>query len=111
MNNPMEEIKKRVGTAGQVYLSGPIHNNPRGQQRLNEVAASMTEAGVSVFNPMENDQKHTREEHMRIDIRVLCECTHMVTLPGWEAAAGCVLEFNVAIQCGIPVTHLESSTA
>lgn len=43
---------------------------------------------------------------MRADIKALCDCDHVVVLPGWEKSRGATLEVFIATQLGMRVTTL-----
>ena len=91
----------------KIYISGIIANsNTDERRRAFEMAAAYWRLkGYDVFNPFENglSQEADRCEHMRVDIRALCDCNIIYMLRGWEHSKGAKLELDVASSCGIEV--------
>ena len=48
---------------------------------------------------------------MRADIKALCDCTHLVLLPGWENSNGAHLELHIAHRIGLKVQQLADALA
>ena len=80
----------------KAYISGPMtgiaeHNRPA----FNAMAKTLRAIGIEVINPAEINADSWHEA-MRKDISMLCECSHLVLLTGWENSSGCHLELHIA---------------
>lgn len=80
---------------------------------FNKAAAMLRAAGFDVVNPAEitTDQNASWTECMRADIKALCDCTHLVLLPGWENSNGAHLELHIAHRIGLKVQQLADALA
>lgn len=91
----------------KVYISLPItgysYTERRGKAAI--VSSNLRDKGFEPVNPMNNGLgKHdVREAHMRTDIRLLLDCDAIYLCHGWQKSKGCVLERNIAEQCGMIV--------
>ena len=102
-----------------VYISGPMtgipdHNYPA----FHAAAAQLRAAGYTVLSPAEitdhpsgftidNGQPFTVEDRhaaMRKDIEHVLAADVVVILPGWEHSRGSLLEVEVAIAIGTPIS-------
>lgn len=90
------------------YISGPMtgvadYNFPA----FNRAAADLRSLGLEVVNPVELNEHLGTEadwhEYLRNDIKALCDCTHLVLLPGWEDSNGAHLELHLAHRLGLKV--------
>ncbi|MFD9893355.1 DUF4406 domain-containing protein [Amycolatopsis sp. NPDC059027] len=90
----------------KVYVSGPMtglpgHNFPA----FRAVAAELRAAGYTVEDPSEKGviEGWTWEDYLRLDLKVLLDCTQVATLPGWTRSRGARLEVRTAKALGMPV--------
>lgn len=85
----------------KAYISGPMtgiaeHNKPA----FDTMAKTLRAIGVEVVNPAEIAAESWHSA-MRKDIGLLCECSHIVLLRGWEDSPGAQLELHIAHRLGI----------
>nr|WP_314638544.1 DUF1937 family protein [uncultured Olsenella sp.] len=114
-----------------VYLSGPVTGRDYEDAcaEFARAAARLRKAGHEVWVPTENvDARSTREMAMNVCLRKLTDyrgtdvwadfkCVArlhlpnvtLVQLPGWTKSAGCRVERDVALACGIRVVSLEEA--
>ena len=96
----------------KVYISGPIssYDYPERKQFFLSVQKMLEKKGYEVYNPILNGlpKEATTNEHMRVDIKMLCECDTILMLPKWNHSAGCTHELNVAVAIGCEVKFLQS---
>lgn len=92
-----------------IYISGPMTSLPDlNFPAFNKAAEDLRSIGHKVVNPAEinpNDGM-TWEQCMRADIRALCDCDTLATLPGWENSKGAHLEVHIAHRLGITITSV-----
>jgi len=83
-----------------IYISGRISNEPNYKEHFNRIEKIIKEIGdgENVFNPSSIDlgTGATWADYLRIDIKVLLECSTIVMLEGWEGSRGALLEWNIA---------------
>ena len=96
----------------RIYLSGPISGydyNER-RQHFSIIKQMLEKRGHIVFNPLENGlpRDSSTHEHMRADLRALCDCDIIVMLPKWAHSAGCAREFENAVSIGCKVAFVQS---
>lgn len=97
-----------------IYISGPMSNLPDlNFPAFNEAAEKLRAKGHSVINPAEinPDAGMAWEQCMRADIKALCDCDTLATLPGWERSKGAHLEVHIAHRLGIEITSVEDLLA
>lgn len=96
----------------KIYISGPIshYDYSERKQTFLSVQKMLEKKGYEVYNPMFNGLPKEAEthEHMRVDIKMLCECDTILMLPKWNHSAGCTHELNVAVAIGCDVKFLMS---
>lgn len=85
----------------KAYISGPMtgiaeDNKPA----FDAMAKTLRAIGIEVVNPAEVAAESWHAA-MRQDIRMLCECSHLVLLQGWENSPGSHLELHIAHRLGI----------
>lgn len=95
----------------KVYLSGPITycRNYKGLFMFAERIARSCDAS-RIFNPAR--QIPTNLDYwsaMRRCIAALVECDTIVMLPGWEESRGAMMEYDIAVFCGIDVCDFEKN--
>lgn len=99
----------------KVYISLPITGKDikAQRERAAALADALASAGHEPVNPLANGLPYEapRAEHMRKDLRLLLRCNAMVLCEGWEHSRGCLLERQVAAQCGIAVVSEERFVA
>ena len=68
-------------------------------------AKMLRDLGHEVRNPAEVGEEPGKswEEYMRKDLRLLCDCTAIYLLPGWEKSKGAHLELHIAHRLGMEV--------
>lgn len=91
----------------KIYISGPIS----GLDYEKEVLPLFAKAeqfinsidGCEAVNPLKNGVIETASwsEHMRADIKMLCDCQSIYMLPNWHHSKGARLEWQIAQQLGI----------
>ena len=106
------------------YLSGPM-NGVEGYNypAFNAAAAHLRELGLAVFNPAESfegDSSLAYSTYLRHDLQVLSvgisqygyyePVDMVVVLPGWERAAGAVLEVAAAAAMGLDIVAYDDET-
>ena len=92
-----------------IYISGPMSNLPEFNfPAFYQAAEKLRELGHTVVNPAEinPDAGLTWEQCMRADIKALCDCDILATLPGWEDSKGAHLEVHIAHRLGITITSV-----
>lgn len=72
---------------------------------FNAAAQALRQAGFTVINPVEIDPEAGKPwaTYLRADIRALCDCQGVATLPGWRKSKGARLEVHVARQLEMQV--------
>lgn len=89
-----------------IYVSGPMTGLPELNFPAFHAAAKMLrEQGHQVRNPAEVGEEPGLqwEDYMRKDLRLLCDCTAIYLLPGWEKSKGAHLELHIAHRLGLEV--------
>lgn len=97
-------------TTTRVYISGPMtgikdFNYPA----FHAAERALRARGFAVENPANNpdpDPK-TWENFMRMSVKQICECSTVVTLPGWTGSRGAKFEVLLAETLGLDVYPLE----
>lgn len=96
----------------KIYLSLPINGYDYQERKAAslEVQREMEKRGYEVSNPMFNGlaKDALRQEHMRTDFKMLCECDEIVMLPKWDNSAGCLQELAIAASIGCKVRFILS---
>lgn len=95
----------------RVYVSGPM----TGYEEFNypafhKASRQLREAGYEVTSPAEvcpAADGLTWVDYLRADIKALCDCDAVGTLPGWEKSKGATLEVHIARELGFPVHTVE----
>ena len=95
---------------GRIYISGPM----TGIADLNfpafhAAAAQLRALGYEVVNPAEinPDSAMAWADCMRADIKALCDCNAVATLPEWEQSKGATLEVHIAERLGMRIAPLD----
>lgn len=89
-----------------IYISGPMTGLPDlNFPAFNAAARMLRDLGHDVRNPAEVGEEPGKswEDYMRKDLRLLCDCTHIYLLPGWEKSKGAHLELHIAHRLGMEV--------
>ena len=92
-----------------IYISGAMTGQPDlNFPAFHNAADKLRAAGHAVVNPAEINIEGdlTWEQCMRADIRALCDCDTLATLPGWESSKGAHLEVHIAHRLGITITSV-----
>ncbi len=103
----------------RIYISGPITIDPDNWRTHFADAEEFLRnkyPEAQIINPLtlENDPMYLEAQEnlsgldlynwvMRRDIRLVCECTHIYALKGWERSPGARLEINVGTTLGCDV--------
>ena len=93
-------------TTCRVYISGPMTGLPGlNFPAFNAAAGVLRAKGFEVINPAElnPDPLMSWAQCMKTDIKALCDCDTVATLPGWEHSKGADLEVHVARRLGMMV--------
>lgn len=94
----------------RTYISGPISGMPNlNRAAFDEKARELARLGRDVVNPLQNGVPPESEwhEHMRVDIKLLLECSRIHLLPGWTTSKGARLEWWIAKQLGMEIEGAE----
>ncbi|MDD2728301.1 DUF4406 domain-containing protein [Malikia sp.] len=93
----------------RLYLCGPMTGLPDyNYPAFNEAAAQLRALGYAVVNPAENGlpASATWAQHMRADIKGLCDCAALAVLPGSQASKGAQLEIELATRLELTVASV-----
>lgn len=91
----------------KIYISGPISGldyETQVKPLFNETERFINGlSGCEAVNPLNNGNQRDApwSDHMRADIKLLCDCQFICKLPGWENSRGARLEYQIAQQLGI----------
>lgn len=97
----------------KVYISGAIDSAPGNtdsrEDEFSKVEHDLIGMGFIPVNPFKNDVPVTgrHQDHMRADIRLLCDCDMIYMMKGWESSPGAMLEHAVAAAIGCKVLKYE----
>lgn len=97
----------------RIYISGPMTGLPElNFPAFRAEAARLRALGFEVVNPAEinPDTAMSWHECMRADIRALCDCDTVATLPGWMASNGAHLEVHLAHRLGMRICEAREIT-
>lgn len=91
----------------KIYISGAIAHYDINERKAAFAKAEelLTKCGFKPVNPFKNGQPEDADwrKHMKVDIGLLLQCSHIYMLRGWELSKGAKLELDVASSCGIKV--------
>lgn len=94
----------------RIYVSGPMTGRPElNFPAFNAASDALRAAGFDVVNPAEinPDAGVSWSECMRADIKALCDCNAVATLPEWEQSKGATLEVHIAERLGMRIAPLD----
>jgi len=96
-----------------IYISLPVsgYNISERYNRAEKIKERLLADGWAVMSPIGKSgvpDDAPREVHMRDDLKLLLKCDAIYLDNGWSEAAGCILEFNVALQCGMEIINGEN---
>ncbi|MCM8532481.1 MAG: DUF4406 domain-containing protein [Lentisphaeraceae bacterium] len=93
----------------KIYISGPMTGLPEFNRPLfNKVEKELKAVGFNnITNPAQPPKQESRRDNMRQDIKALCECDLLVTLPNWRQSKGATLEVQVAQEIGTGILAIE----
>ncbi len=103
-----EPVRLKQSRAGRVYVAGPMTGLPEFNfPAFNAESAALRAQGLSVLNPAEHGIVEGAEwaDYLRHDIAGLVSCERIHLLQGWEKSKGARLEFHIATELGMAVTH------
>lgn len=85
----------------RIFISGPIKNDPDHEQKFEKMEKIINELGHSPFNPcwMKVDNSWRRHNLIAIDKAAIEQCDAVIFMKNWEAAGGCMLEMQHAMNC------------
>ena len=89
----------------KVYISGAITGVPNYRELFKIEEVKLRYAGHEVINPCDLPHEHDQsyKKFMKEDLKALLECDAIYMLHGWEGSKGAILEYNVAVMCGLNV--------
>lgn len=97
------------GKTPKCYISLPIsgYDLTERRRKAEEVKAFLIAAGYEPVSPLDNglSDEAPYGEHMKADLKILCDCDAICMVRGWELSKGCEVERQVALICGIPVNY------
>lgn len=103
-----EPVRLKESRAGRVYVAGPMTGLPEFNfPAFNAEAAALRAQGFAVLNPAEHGIVEGADwaDYLRHDIAGLVSCERIHLLRGWEKSKGARLEFQIATELGMEVTH------
>lgn len=93
----------------KVYLAGKVSGLSRleATQRFGSQEVKLLRLGFDVVNPLNIvDKDATWLEAMRTCIAAMMDCQELYLMPCWEDSPGAVIERDLALKLGIPITYL-----
>lgn len=103
-----EPVRLAGHRVGRVYLAGPMTGLPDFNfPAFNAETAILRAQGLTVINPAEHGivAGALWADYLRHDIAGLVSCERIHLLQGWEKSKGARLEFRIATELGMAVTH------
>lgn len=98
----------------KIYISGPIsgYTMPERIAAFAKVKNDLEGRGFLCVSPLENGLpgNASTHEHMRRDIELLTGCDAIFMMERWCHSAGCKLELDIAVACGMDVVFEECGT-
>lgn len=95
----------------RLYLCGPMTGLPDyNYPAFNEAAAQLRAMGYAVVNPAENGLPAGApwSQHMRADIKGLCDCEALAVLPGSQGSKGAQVEIELATRLELTVARVST---
>lgn len=94
----------------KAYISGKISGIPE-EEYTALFAKGAQLAGIMGYeavNPVELNHDHdkTWESFMRVDLKALLDCNHILMLPNWTASKGAVIEHDLAKSIGLKIVYI-----
>ena len=91
----------------KIYISGKITNNANYKADFEAAGLALKIAGFQPVNPAEEQLPDgaTWADHMRHDIKLLCDCDGIYMLNGWRESAGAKIEHKLARDLGIEIIY------
>lgn len=92
----------------KVYISAPVTGYDLIERReyFDTIETALNNVGCKAVNPLKGVPDNiSRETAMRRDIEMLLRCDMVLAMDGWQTSRGCMLEIEVARQCGIFVLN------
>ena len=87
-----------------IYISGPMEGIEGYEKNFKAAEVKMKESGHEVVNPAEIDgEGMTREELLKLDLRMMEECDAIYMLKGWQKSCGANREYGFALAKGMGV--------
>ena len=95
----------------KVYMSFPISGYDIEERKAyaEKLKKSLSQFYDDVFNPLENGVPldAPTSEHMKEDIKNLLTCDTILMCKGFELSRGCMIEYQIAIFCGLNIIYEE----
>lgn len=92
-----------------IYLSGSITNEKDYKKKFLDAAEKVKAicGNETIFNPSTIDlgKDATWQDYMKIDLKILLECSSIVMLEGWEKSKGALLEWNIARALNLKILY------
>ena len=97
----------------RVYISGQITGLPLELAMLlfENAEVLLLDMGFVPVNPFKVDKPdnvEAWEDHMRHDIKALCDCSKILMLDNWHRSRGAELEMYIASQIGLEIMFAEN---
>lgn len=91
----------------KIYISGKITDNTNYKADFESAELALKNAGFQPVNPAEEHLPDgaTWADHMRQDIKLLCDCDAIYMLHGWRESAGAKIENKLARDLGIEIIY------
>ena len=93
----------------KIYIAGPMTGLPEfNYPAFHKAADDLRSLGNTVVNPAELFDGQLGLEwldYMRAGLKALLDCEAIYMLKGYRQSRGAMIELNLAVQLGLPVTH------
>lgn len=94
----------------KAYISGKISGmEPEDYTAKFAKASRLAETmGYEPVNPVELQHEHDNswQSFMRVDLKALLDCNHILMLPNWKDSKGATIEHDLAKSIGLNIIYL-----
>lgn len=92
----------------KLYIAGPMSGLPEfNYPEFHRVARNLRRSGFEVLSPAENDfpTGTSWETYMKDGINKMMQADGVAMLGGWNKSRGATVEYNLALELGLPVAY------
>ena len=103
-----QRLKNGEPTKKMIYISGQISGLDREEAKkpFDAAAEKWLKKGYLVVNPMEHEPDGwSWGAYMRMDIKMLCDCTDIYMLKNYKNSKGALCELDIAEQLGLNIYY------